>query len=367
MNFDISEQNHIFAHTLNLLPELGPVRLGRLFRHFDNLERVFSASIYELEAAGIETKIAHKILPKIREFKPHQSYAALKQHNIEVILDKDKNYPQILKEISAHPPILYIRGRIDSLSRFNLGIVGTRKLTSYGEQVLNEIVPALGQNNLNVVSGLAFGVDAKALDIALTYGLNPVAVLASSIDNDSISPRSNVNLAKRIIEQGCLISEYPIGATVQKQNFPQRNRIISGLSVATLVVEADVDSGALITARYALEQNRSVMAVPGSIFSPVSLGTNDLIKRGAKPVTSISDIIQELNLDLAPVLINATTEPLEPQEQKILEALSREPTFIDDLVKNLNLPAAKVNASLSVLELLNRVKNLGGNRYVKIR
>jgi DNA processing protein len=361
------KKNRGFAHSLNQLPELGPVRLGKLFARFPDLSQAFRASIDDLIKAGIEPKIAERILPKIRWLDPDKACLELDKYGIEILLMSDKAYPSILKEIPSAPPILYIRGRAEVLSGYGIGVVGTRKMTSYGKQVTNELIPLLAQNRINVISGLAFGIDAEALALAIEHGLSPVAVLASSIEDSAISPRSNLNLAKKIIDRGCIISEYPPGTSVQKQNFPQRNRIISGLSVGTLVIEADLDSGALITAKYALEQNRAVFAVPGPIFSQSSRGANDLIRRGAKPVSGISDIIEELNLDLSKPQDQELYTTDDPIESAIIESLTRQPVFIDELVKALKLPVAKVNTALSILELGGRVKNLGNNRYVKLR
>ena len=222
------------------------------------------------------------------------------------------------------------------------------------------------QSQLQIISGLAFGVGATALDTCLKHGSIPIAVLASDLANPSISPRSNYNLAQEVVSHGCLVSEYSLGASVQKQNFPVRNRLIAGLSVGTLVIEADEKSGALITANCALEQNREVFAIPGSIFSPSSRGTNKLIKQGAKLVNHVADILEELNLAAPEITQTKTFEETE-EETKILQHLLNEPVHIDDLVRQINLPVNEINATLSMLELKGRIKNLGGAQYVKIR
>jgi DNA processing protein len=280
---------------------------------------------------------------------------------------ESSEYPDILKEIAACPPVLYVRGHKEALNTTGVGVVGTRKMTTYGRAVTDELVTGLVNSKITIVSGLAFGVDARSLHTCVELGGHSVAVLASPLDNASIAPKSNFQLAERIMESGCLVSEYPLGAVIQKQNFPIRNRIIAGLSVGTVVVEADTDSGSLITANYALEQNREVFAVPGPIFSDVSRGTNELIKKGAKLVTSYFDILQELNLDLAPTPTFETNEPASDTEQFVIEKLTREPTHIDDLVRELNLPASDVNATLLMLEMKGRVRNLGGAKFAKIR
>lgn len=361
-----NEETKIFANALNLIEELGPVSLRKLLAHFGDFKTAWQASESKFLQAGLDQKKASAIISKRNQIKPEQSWQNLLSLGIQVVLAGDEAYPPLLSEIAQPPPIVYIRGDTSLLRQPGLAVVGTRKMSTYGKQVIQELVPTLAVSNFVIVSGLAFGVDAEAHTATLNAGGKPVAVLASALDNNSISPKPNYLLAQKIIEQGCLISEYPLGMTVQKQNFPIRNRIISGLSLGTLVVEADVESGALITANYALEQNREVFAVPGSVFSPGSAGTNELIKRGAKMVTKAQDIIEELNIDVnleSQVPLEAAT----PEENEMLLVLSREPTHVDDLVRALKKPVTGVNSLLTMLELKGRVKNLGGNRYVKTR
>lgn len=283
-----------------------------------------------------------------------------------MILIGDASYPHLLSEIASPPPILYVRGNAEILNNQSIGVVGTRKMTSYGKHVAQELVSGLVAAKLNIVSGLAFGIDAEALSTTVNLGGYPVTVLASSVDNASISPRANYLLAQKVIHAGCLISEYPIGMPVQKQNFPIRNRIIAGLSLGTLVIEADDESGALITAQFALEQNREVFAVPGSVFSPTSRGTNKLIKSGAKLVSAAEDIIEELNLDVN-ISRDLRVAEVTQKEQEILDALSKDPLHTDELIQKTKKLMSEVNSILTMLEMKGRVKNLGGSRYIKIR
>ncbi|MBI2356119.1 MAG: DNA-protecting protein DprA [Candidatus Doudnabacteria bacterium] len=362
----LAKAEKIYGNAFNLIPDLGPISLMKLQAFFGDYASAWQASGSDLRQAGLNQKSVDAIISKRNEIKPEQSWEKLQSLGIEVVLTGDEDYPPLLSEISQPPPILYIRGNVQLLRQPGLAVVGTRKMTQYGKHITQELVATLAASNLVIVSGLAFGVDAEAHNTTLNSGGSPIAVLASSLDNSSISPRANFLLAQKIIQQGCLVSEYPLGMVVQKQNFPIRNRIISGLSLGTLVIEADLESGALITANYALEQNREVFAVPGSIFSEVSQGTNELIKRGAKLVTSARDIIQELNIDLN---LNQAVplEPTAPEEKVLLELLSKEPTHIDELVRSIKKPAAEVNTLLTMLELKGRVKNLGGSHYVKTR
>jgi len=360
-------EEQIYANALNLITDLGAVRLARLLSHFGSFRKAWEAGRADYVAAGFNPKLAEAIMKRKPEIDPPIEFGKLAKLGIEILLQNSPEYPDILKEISASPPLLYVRGQKEVLNTTALAVVGTRKMTTYGSQACQEITTGLVNSKLTIVSGLAFGVDAAAHKACLEAGGRAIAVLATPIDNPNISPRQNFALAQKIMETGCIISEYPVGFTVAKGNFPVRNRIISGLAVGTLVVEADVDSGSLITASFALEQNREVFAVPGSIFSQVSRGTNNLIKKGAKLVNSYMDIIEELNLDQAPVpeieLEGASSE----QEQLILEKLSRDPIHIDDLVRAIDMPAAEVSAALVMLEMKGRVRNLGGAKFAKIR
>jgi DNA processing protein len=355
----------IYANALNLIPVLGPVGLTKIFNHFGSWIRAWSADGSDYFRAGLSEKTISAIIADKQKIKPEQSFAELARRQIEIILSEEKSYSVLLKEIIPAPPILYVRGKKEILNSTTIAVVGTRKSTSYGSAACEEICLGLVHSGISLVSGLAFGIDAVALTTAVTNGSPAIAVLASDLDNTSISPKSNYNLAQKILENGVLISEYPLGMSVQKQNFPIRNRIISGLSLGTLVIEADTESGALITANYALEQNREVFAVPGSIFSPVSRGTNALIKKGAKLVTSAYDILDELNLDSA----NIPLEHFEANEieSQILGNLSKEPISIDELIKTVKLTPSVVSANLTLLEMKGRIKNLGGAKYVKVR
>lgn len=359
-------ESKIYANAFNLIPELGPVSLTKLDNHFNDWHAAWVAPSSRYIDAGLSAKTISQIIAKKPKVNPEQMFAELTRRQIEVILASDPDYPQLLKEIHAAPPILYLRGNRSALNKISLGIVGTRKMSNYGRAATEEITLGLVTNGVTIVSGLAFGIDAAALESTVVNQGTAIAVLASDLNDTSISPRSNFNLAQKIMESGALISEYPLGMSVQKQNFPVRNRIISGMSLGTLVVEADAESGALITANFALEQNREVFAVPGSIFSPTSRGTNQLIKKGAKLVNSAYDILEELNLDAStlsqPALLEVTME-----EELILKSLNRDGLHINELIKAVKLQASIVGANLTLLEMKGRVKNLGAGLYAKIR
>lgn len=274
-------------------------------------------------------------------------------------------YPKILKEIHDPPKVLYIRGSFNEKDRIAIGVVGTRDYTNYGKQVTENITKELARSGITIVSGLAKGIDTFAHKSAIENGGRTIAVTGSSVDQKSIYPACNRKLADKITENGAVISEYPPGKKSERWFFAQRNRIISGLSLGILVVEAPEKSGALITAAQALEQNREVFAVPGSIYSENSIGTNKLIKMGAKLVTCANDILEELNLPL----VKNTTKQFKPenkQEEIIINIISKEPIHINEIVKKGKLDISVVNSILISLELQGVIKNLNGGQYTLI-
>jgi len=272
----------------------------------------------------------------------------------------------LLKEIYTPPALLYLRGKIEPRDEFSLGIVGTRKLSAYGQQATPFIAAELARAGLTIISGLAKGIDTLAHRAALSAGGRTIAVLGSGLNKTNIYPFSNRRLAEEISRKGAVISEFPLGTQPLAQHFPQRNRIISGLSLGILVIEAPERSGALITAKDALEQNRDVFAIPGPIFAQNSFGTNNLIKMGAKLVGQANDILEELNLSLLtePSSVDKKIIPDNQEEALILKQLSEEPIHIDKIIKQTKLSTAIVNSNLTLMEMKGKVRNLGGNNYV---
>ncbi len=292
---------------------------------------------------------------------------------IEIIKKSSRNYPEILKEIPDAPKQLYVRGSLPKDHNLNFAIVGTRAASDYGRTLAFKIAKELAELGFNIVSGLALGIDTQAHLGALEGKGKTTAVMGSAIDDNSIYPSENLNLVKKIISLGgAVISEYEPGTKSEIWFFPERNRIISGLSRGVLVVEAPEKSGALITARAALEQNREVFAIPGSIFSKNSCGTNNLIKSGAKMVTTVDDILEELNLtDLKTVSLRDISrrekkEKLNPEEQLILGIIEKEPIQIDKICKISEMAAGQVLSIVSVLEIRGIIKNIGGSKFVKL-
>ncbi len=351
------------------IAKIGAARFKKLYHYFPDLKTAWLAKSSDLQQAGLEEELIQEIFIKRQEFDLDKELENLTKEKIQVITIKDALYPKLLKEIFHPPALLYYRGDLKTDDEFAVAVVGTRKVSNYGQQATLEIASELACQKITIVSGLALGVDALAHEAAIKNNGRTIAVLGSGVDNQSIYPSNNRLLAERIIETGgAVISEFPVGTIPLPFHFPQRNRIIAGLALGTLVVEADETSGALITARYALEQNRDVFAVPGSIYSPTSTGPNNLIKMGAKAVTNAQDILEALNLTQVTQFIE--TKKISPdtkEEEILLKYLSREPIHIDKLVRESSLPIAQASSTLLMMEMKGKVRNLGGQHYVLAR
>ena len=297
---------------------------------------------------------------------PYKEWQKLQKQKIGFIISSEDKYPDLLKEISYSPLSFYIKGKIPEEMPC-IAIVGTRKISAYGKLVIEKLVQELVRHNFIIVSGLAYGVDTIAHKTALENKGKTIAVLGSGLNN--VYPYSNKKLSQEIAKHGALITEYPLEAHALKHYFPWRNRIISGLSLATLVIEAPEKSGALITAQFALEQNREVFAIPGSIFNKNSVGTNNLIKQGAKLVSQIEDIFEELNIQYTLPIIKDPPSNLKfdnKQEKKIYQSLSKKkPLAIDKIIEISNLSPKEVLAILTTLELKEFIKNTNEGNYIK--
>lgn len=360
-------KEHIYFNAFNQINQVGSVRFRRLLNFFPDLETAWRAPIQQLQQAGLEESIVQKIIEARTQVDPETEFAKLQKQNIRLITYQDENFPKLLKEIPNPPIVLYALGNFAPQDGLAVAVVGSRKFTPYGQRVVADLVRDLVRANITIVSGLALGIDALAHRTALEYNGRTVAVLACGLD--SIYPASNRTIAQKIRGTGgVIISEHPLGTPPLKHHFPHRNRIISGLSLGTVIIEADTDSGALITAQHTLEQNRQVFAVPGSIYSPTSAGPHNLLKMGAKPVTNVNDILEDLNLGhLQQQILTADAIGDNAEEQKILDFLNQNPLHFDQIVKLANLAAATLAATLTILEMKGKIKNLGGNQYVKAR
>ena len=283
---------------------------------------------------------------------------------MNVFLFKDKNYPELLKKISNPPSELYFNGNLGRKEKYPLAVVGTRKISDYGRQVTEYFVKILAQAGVTIISGLALGVDGLAHKTALQAKGRTIAVLGSGLDN--IYPTTHKKLAQDIIDSGgAVVSEYPPETPIYKGNFPARNRIISGLSLGVLVIEAPQKSGALITAIQAIKQDRKVFVIPARIYDKNSVGSNDLLKKGAQAVMSPEDILKSLGIKSSFIKKKKISD-LSPQENQLLGFLDKEAISIDDLVEKSNLPAHKIVALLTEMEIKGVIKSLGAGKYVSV-
>ncbi len=354
---------------LTHFPKFGPVRLGRIKKRFPLWKDAFRAPTEALIRAGIEEKVSEEFAAARHGINPDEAMEKLEKENIKAIAIGDKLYPKLLKEICNPPILLYYKGQLPENEEFNLAVVGSRKYSSYGQMAVERIVEDLAKNNLTIVSGLALGIDALAHNAALKAPGRTIAVLGSGLDKQSIYPSSNRFLADKIIDSGgAVISEFSVGSPPLKHHFPQRNRVISGLSLGTLVIEASIKSGSLITARFALEQNREVFAVPGSIYSPNSDGANDLIKKGAKVSTCAADIMEALDLaQVSAYIDNKKIIPETPEEENLLSYMEKEPVHINDLIRLTKLDTNIINSTLTIMEMKGMIRNIGNMQYVIAR
>ncbi len=350
----------------SLIPGIGPVRFTQLENYFTNLEDAWKATPAELKRSGLDTGSIHAITSWQPRISLEAEMEKLDRYGVKVLTCHDPDYPSRLKEIYGYPPLLYVRGSLLPEDEWCLAVVGTRRATVYGRQVTEEIVADLARSKITIVSGLAKGIDSVAHHSALEAGGRTIAVFGCGLD--IVYPGENAELARRIMQQGALVSEYPLGTRPRADNFPRRNRIMSGLSLGVLVVEAGKTSGAMITAHLALEQNREVFAIPGSILSPASKGTNHLIQEGAKLVRDYTDILEELNLTaVAQQVEMKELMPTSDTESLLLKQLGAEPTHIDEVCRSSGLSISTVSSTLAMMELKGLVKQVGAMNYALAR
>lgn len=361
-------QDHPDLLRLSAVPGVGSNRIRSLIGRFRAASRVFRASASELiSVPGIDNKTAGAILGfDGRDFASEQLKKMAKV-GAKLVTFWDSEYPDLLKQIYDPPAFLFVRGSLASSDRHKIAVVGCRQPSNYGRLITERMASRFARSGLTVVSGLAYGVDTIAHASAVQSGGRTIAVLGSALD--VIYPAENVRLAEQIVEQGALISEFPFGTGPDRTNFPRRNRIITGLSLGVVVVEAGQKSGALITAAIALDQNREVFAVPGNVDSPKSIGTNSLIKQGAAVAISADDVIQEIAPQLGELGHEHIAPPaiadLSAEERVVLEMLSNEPLHIDLLAQKCEFTSSQALATLLTLELKNCARQLPGKLFVR--
>ncbi len=385
---------------LSQVPRLGAARFRMLEAHFGgDMERAWGAPLRELKAAGIGGAVAQAIAEARRSVVPHGELERLAAAGVAALAWPDARYPERLREIADAPPVLYVRGALPVRDEPAVAVVGTRRPTDYGRRVTTDLCAALSGRGITVVSGLALGIDSRAHKSTLDAGGRTVAVLGNGLD--TVYPRENLRLAERIVaEGGAVVSEFALGVRPEASNFPRRNRIISGLTLGTLIIEAGETSGTRWTVYHALEQNREIFCVPGSIYSETSKLTNRLIREGAKLVSSVNDILVEIGLDATerqiPLELDRTgsrlvpsddiagnesdlatvatsdnpvqwepvsVESADPEEADLLQHVTSDPIHIDDLARVSELPIMQVSSRLTMLELKGLVQQVGTMHY----
>jgi DNA processing protein len=359
----IDELSHWLA--LLQIPQVGPVTCLRLLEHFHTPAAVLQANADSLRDAGVpETIIRSLQQPDWQAVEADLAW--LERDSARAILTyHDPRYPALLKEIADAPPLLFIQGDVDCLARIQVAIVGSRNPSASGEQHAHDFASALVEAGAVVTSGLALGIDACAHKGALAAGGQTIAVMGNGLDR--VYPARHRELAYKICANGAVISEFPAGTTPKRENFPRRNRIISGLALGTLVIEAARRSGSLISARLAAEQGREVFALPGSIHNPLARGCHELIRQGAKLVEIIEHITEELGPLLAVVSDPAGKSnngvELSAAQQDLLNMMGYEPCPVDMLIQRSGLTAEVVSSMLLTLELQGIVESLPGGSY----
>lgn len=344
---------------------IGAARTRLLLDHFGDLSSAWNATGEQMRDAGLSPKIIQAFLEVRKNIDLDRELDHILRSEIRILTIEDNEYPKKLLSIEFPPPAIYVKGKIVETDEHAVAVVGTRHVSSYGSQVAGELGRFLAQNQICVISGLARGVDAIAHRAALEEGGRTIAVLGSGVD--VVYPPEHRDLAARIIENGALISDYYPGTPPEGVNFPPRNRIISGLSLATVIVEAGERSGALITAEFAASQGREVFAVPGSIYAPRSKGTNRLIRDGALPLLNFSDLLEVLNLSEAEEFRYAKQVlPENDIELLLMKTLQNEPMHIDEVKATLGLPMEKISAALVMMKLKGLVKETENLTYLSI-
>ncbi len=348
-------------------PKITYARYKKLTAYFSNLSDLWEAELADLVQAGMEENIANEFLIWRDNVSIEKIMERLETEKISAISIGEPAYPKILAEIPDPPHTIFVRGQLPDHILPHLGVVGTRRCTNYGKLMCERLSQELAMRGVVIVSGLAMGIDGIAHSSAMEIKGTTIAVLGSGVSKECVYPASHRNLADNIVNSGgAILSEYPPDFTATCYSFPARNRIIAGLSLATLVIEAPESSGALITAKHALDYNRDVMAVPHPITSLLGVGCNNLIKMGAKLISSAQDVIEALNLQYTVQSKPAQISPnLNPNETKIMAALTDEPKHIDAIIKDSCLDSSTVNSTLVLMEMRGTVKNMGGMNYTK--
>lgn len=361
---EINQRERAYRAAVYEVNGIGPQRFGVLLKYFSSAEKVWKAPMKKIRETGLSKDAVKKFEERRKKVEPVSHLKALAKLGIRVVLAEDDEYPKLLKEIESFPQVLFVRGQFKSEDGKAMAVVGTRKPTSYGRAVTEKFVEQLVAQGFTIVSGLARGIDGIAHRVALEAGGRTIGVLGGGVDR--VYPPEHVGLAEKISQHGAVISEFTPGELPVPGNFPARNRVISGLALGVLVVEGASKSGTKITASLAAQQGREVFAIPGPITSRFSQAPADLIKLGAKVVTTVSDILEELSVQDGPgykgVSGKSTVDiaSLEKNEREIVELLENEQMHVDEMVRKLKKDTAQVSSTLTMLELKRVVRHLGG-------
>ena len=368
---------------LSGIPHLGSARFRLLESYFGSLADAWRADIPRLREAGLDSRTAQEVASARHVTDPDEGMEDLGRAGVKVANWNCEDYPPRLREIHDPPPVLYYVGELMPSDQFSVAVVGTRNPTSYGREAATALSRDLASAGITIVSGLALGIDGMAHRAALECGGRTIAVVAGGLD--TVYPREHAGLFRQIQERGAIVSEHRLGVRPDARNFPRRNRLISGMTLGTLVVEAGEGSGTRWTVQQALEQDREVFCVPGSIFSPASRFTNRMIKEGAKLVAEYTDVLEELNLPDIPMPGGVHTEGesppdhpvrhklnedddlqgLDADESSLVARLSGEPLHVDDLCRQSGIPIATITSMLTLLELKGKVAQVGSMHYVR--
>lgn len=360
------DEDRAFYVALSMAPDIGPGRMHRLLRHFGTMGAAWSASPAAWRDAGLEPAVAANLERARGKIDPTKELARLAKAQIEVLTWADAAFPPLLRQIPSPPICLYVRGSMAASDALGVAIVGTRNATSYGRSVTRRLATDLAANGVTVVSGLARGIDAVAHRAALESGGRTLAVFGCGLD--IIYPAEHRRLAEEVAAQGALISEYPLGRQPAADQFPVRNRLISGLSLGVVITESRERSGALITAEFAGQQGRDVFAVPGSIMTRSSAGPHRLIQDGAKLVMNVEDILGELNIHMAGRQAElATAIPMSAEEGRIFEVLDGDPVHVDEISAQTAIPVQEVSSLLTLMEVRGVVHAVGALTYARGR
>ncbi len=362
----MSGDEHMYWVGFNRVRGIGPARVRALIDHFGSLKEAWNASARALREAGLDRRSLQNLLEARKTLDLPEEMKRLRRAKVQVFTWQDEDYPRRLRQIYNPPPVLYVRGALLPQDEWAIAIVGTRRPTDYGREAARVLAQGLAKQGITIVSGLALGIDGVAHQAALDAGGRTIAVLGSGFRH--LYPAQHTELARRIVAQGSVMSEYALDVRPEASNFPPRNRIISGLSMGVVVVEAGLKSGALITAAFAADQGREVFAVPGPIFHRPSEGTNHLIQNGAKAVTAVRDILEELDMTLVAEQQEARlTIPKSDIEEQILAQVEDTPLHVDEIVRRTGLKTARVVSTLTLMELKGLVRQVGPMEYRSVQ